>query len=408
MRPGNSAERAPLGVPQTGLAGRELKSLEGKLERGERLGFLDGLLLYLAYPLLPLGMLARKKKMALSGERVFFNVNRHLNLTNICRASCAYCGFARRRRDPDAYAMTPEEAVAHACATAPPGLTELHITGGLHPGLRLRYYLEVFRALREALPGVGLKAFTAVEVDYLASREGMSVEAVLERLREEGVISLAGGGAEIFHPRVRRLVVDHEVDWERWSCVHRAAHRMGMKTPATMLYGHIEGVADRVDHVLRLRALQDETGGLEVFIPLRFQPAARLSHIPMASAAEALRVFAVSRLLLDNVPHLKVFWVMHGVSLAQLALGFGADDLDGTVVEYRITKDPSGQTPSQLSREELVELIREAGWQPAERDTHYRVLWEGSEGDAARPRAGPGGGSEQLHAPGAALVGEGA
>ncbi|MDQ4129511.1 MAG: hypothetical protein M3133_00720, partial [Actinomycetota bacterium] len=265
-----------------------------------------------------------------------------------------------------------EEAVGLAKQMEPEGLTELHIVNGLHPNLPFEYYPNTLRALRQALPHVALKAFTATEIDYFTHLTGRSAEDVLDELIDAGLDSLTGGGAEIFAWDVRRRIVDHSTHWDRWSEIHRLAHGKGLRTPATMLYGHIEGSHHRVDHVLRLRGLQDETGGFVTFIPLRFHPEGSRIERPIATGAEAMKVFAVSRLLLDNVERLKCFWVMHGLTLAQLLLEFGVDDLDGSVVEYKITHDDA--TPDKLSRGELLRLIREAGRIPVERDTRYRVL----------------------------------
>ena len=292
-----------------------LAAIREKFARGERLGQADGVRLYDELDLLSLGRLARARKTEISDQRVFLNVNCHINLTNICQASCAYCGFARKQPAADAYVLDYDEIATRAQAAADQGVSEFHLVGGLHPRLPFAYYLRALAVLRETVPHARVKAFTAVEVDFFAERDGRSIESVLDDLATAGVISITGGGAEIFDPKVRRRMAGHKVGWERWSKVHRAAHGIGMRTSATMLYGHIEDPADRVDHVLRLRALQDETGGFDVFVPLRFQPAGRMQDIAPATAAEALRVFAASRLLLDNVPHLKVFSVMHGMSL---------------------------------------------------------------------------------------------
>jgi aminodeoxyfutalosine synthase len=316
-----------------------------------------------------------------NGDRVVFNVNRHLNLTNVCTASCAYCSFQRKPGEKDAYTMRVEEAVRLAKAMEPSGLTELHIVNGLHPTLPWKYYPRVLRELKAALPQVTLKAFTATEIHFFEEISGLTADEILDELMDAGLESLTGGGAEIFDEEVRQHIVDHRTHWEDWSRIHRLAHSKGMRTPATMLYGHIEEPRHRVDHVLRLRELQDETGGFAVFIPLRFQhdaagdPRNRLMTQPMATGAEALKVFAVSRLLLDNVDHVKQFWVMHGLSTAALSLSYGADDLDGSVVEYKITHDADNfGTPATMTREDLLALIRDAGFTPAERDTKYNVL----------------------------------
>ena len=357
------------------------RELEAKVMAGERLTYDDGVALYACDDLAWLGEMAHVVRTRKNGDRVVFNVNRHLNLTNVCTASCAYCSFQRKPGEKDAYTMRVEEAVRLAKAMEPSGLTELHIVNGLHPTLPWKYYPRVLRELKAALPQVTLKAFTATEIHFFEEISGLSADEILDELMDAGLESLTGGGAEIFDWEVRQHIVDHRTHWEDWSRIHRLAHSKGMRTPATMLYGHIEEPRHRVDHVLRLRELQDETGGFAVFIPLRFQhdaagdPRNRLMTQPMATGAEALKVFAVSRLLLDNVDHVKQFWVMHGLSTAALSLSYGADDLDGSVVEYKITHDADNfGTPTTMTREDLLALIRDAGFTPAERDTKYNVL----------------------------------
>ncbi|MFL6078173.1 MAG: hypothetical protein ACJ73S_32830, partial [Mycobacteriales bacterium] len=264
----------------------------------------------------------------------------------------------------------------------PSGITELHIVNGLHPTLPWRYYPRSLRELKAALPQVSLKAFTATEIHWFERISGLPADEILDELIDAGLESLTGGGAEIFDWEIRSKIVDHDTHWEDWSRIHRLAHSKGLKTPCTMLYGHIEEPRHRVDHVLRLRELQDETGGFQVFIPLRFQhdpgdARNRLQNQPMATPAESLRTFAVSRLLFDNVPHVKCFWVMHGLSVGQLSLNFGADDLDGSVVEYKITHDADHYgTPNTMTREDLLDLIRDAGFTPVERNTRYEVVKE--------------------------------
>ncbi|MFL6128799.1 MAG: aminofutalosine synthase MqnE [Mycobacteriales bacterium] len=359
------------------------QELSEKVAAGERLSYADGVDLYATDDLAWLGGLAHSVRTAKNGDRTFFNVNRHLNLTNVCAASCAYCSFQRKPGQKDAYTMRVEEAVALAKAMEPAGITELHIVNGLHPTLPWKYYPRVLRELKAALPGVALKAFTATEVHWFEEISGLSADEILDELIDAGLESLTGGGAEIFDWDVRKQIVDHATHWEDWSRIHRLAHAKGLRTPATMLYGHIEEPRHRVDHVLRLRGLQDETGGFTAFIPLRFHGNPdgadnnRLSHLPMATPAEALKTFAVSRLLFDNVEHVKCFWVMHGLDTAALALNFGADDLDGSVVEYKITHDADGYgTPDTMTREDLLELIRDAGFRPVERNTRYETLRE--------------------------------
>lgn len=351
-----------------------LREIEDKVLGGERLSFEDGVALYASDDLAWLGRLAREVQRRRTGDTVTFNINRHLNLTNVCVASCAYCTFERKPGQPDAYTMRIPEAVRLAEELVDEGLTELHIVNGLHPTLPYAYYPNAIAQLKQALPGVAIKAFTATEIDYFTTLTDLDASQVLDELIEAGLESLTGGGAEIFAQEVRDAIVGHDCHWERWAEIHELAHGKGLRTPATMLYGHIETPEHRVDHVLRLRELQDRTGGFVTFIPLRFHPEGSRIQRPLATGAEAMKVFAVSRLLLDNVERLKCFWVMHGPTLAQLLLEFGVDDLDGTVVEYKITHDPTGRTPDAMHRSDLLRLVREAGRIPVERDTRYRPL----------------------------------
>jgi aminodeoxyfutalosine synthase len=372
------------------------KQIEEKVYAGERLTRADGEWLYEVDDLAWLGGLAHHVRTEKNGDVTLFNVNRHLNLTNVCSASCAYCSFQRKPGEADAYTMRLEEAVRLAKEMEPAGITELHVVNGLHPTLPWRYYPRSISALKEALPGVTIKAFTATEIQWFEKISGLSASDILDELIDAGLESLTGGGAEIFDPEIRMQIVDHACHWEDWSRIHRLAHGKGLKTPCTMLYGHIEEPRHRVDHVLRLRELQDETGGFVVFIPLRYQHDFHdakdgvvrnriMSKTTMATGAEALRTFAVSRLLFDNIPHVKNFWVMHGLTTAQLSLNFGADDLDGSVVEYKITHDADGfGTPNTMTREDLLGLIRDAGFTPAERNTRYDIVQRFDGPDIAR------------------------
>jgi aminodeoxyfutalosine synthase len=311
----------------------------------------------------------------LHGDRTYFNVNRHINPTDVCVASCRLCAFGKRVRDPRAYTMSLEEVWRRAGEGWSEAVTEFHIVGGLHPELTLDWYCEMLRGLKQRFPAVHLKALTMVEVGYLARRAGVSPEAALARLREAGVDSLPGGGAEIFSERVRRIICDHKIDGQEWLDIARAAHRLGLRSNCTMLYGHIESDEDRVDHLLRLRELQDETGGFVAFIPLAFHPDnTALRHIPRTTGFQDLKNIAAARLLLDNIAHIKAYWVMLTPRVAQIALRFGADDLDGTVVEEKIYHDAGATTMQSLRRAELLELIRKAGREPVERDTLYRPV----------------------------------
>jgi aminodeoxyfutalosine synthase len=345
------------------------------------LGFDDGVALYRHPNLLELGALANEVRERLHGDRTFFNRNFHINATNVCVASCRFCSFARLREgDPGAYTMSHEEAWAKLRARVEAGepVTEIHIVNGLHDGLPFAYYTELLAGLKRIKPGIHLKAFTAVEIFYYHQHYGLPIDEVLGRLREAGLGSLPGGGAEIFAPRVRRKICDDKCTADEWLDVHRIAHRMGLRSNCTMLYGTIETVEERVDHMLRLRALQDETGGFQTFIPLAFHPDNNaLMKLPAPTGVEDLRTYAVARLLLHNIPHLKAYWIMLGVKTAQTALWFGADDLDGTVQEEKIYHMAGAETPQAMSSEEIVRIIRQAGRSPVERDTLYNVVAEG-------------------------------
>lgn len=352
-----------------------LRAPAEKLERGERLDYQDGLALYRTRDLLGLGRLANRVRERLHGNVTYYNLNRHINPTNVCVASCRLCAFGRKVRDPKAYTMSLEEAWETAGRGWSEAVTEFHIVGGLHPELTLDWYCDLVRGLKKRFPQVHVKALTMVEVAYLARRTRIPVRQALERLIEAGVDSMPGGGAEIFAERVRRIICDHKITGEEWLEVARTAHRLGLKSNCTMLYGHVENEEDRVDHLLRLRALQDETGGFSAFIPLAFHPEnTALAHIGATTGFDDLANIAVSRLMLDNIAHIKAYWVMMSPRIAQLAQLFGADDIDGTVVEEKIYHDAGATTAQCLRRGELLRLIREAGREPVERDTLYRPL----------------------------------
>jgi aminodeoxyfutalosine synthase len=354
---------------------QRLIPIHGKVLQGERLSFDDGLTLYLTHDLLALGYLANLVRERLHGDTTYFNVNRHINPTDVCVASCRLCAFGKKAKDPKAYTMSLDEVWHRAGEGWSEAITEFHIVGGLHPELTLDWYCEMLRGLKERFPQVHLKAFTMVEVAYLARRSKLSFAEVIHRLKEAGVDSLPGGGAEIFSEPVRRIICDHKIDGNEWIEVARLAHQAGLKSNCTMLYGHIESERDRVDHLLRLRALQDETGGFQTFIPLAFHPAnTPLQHIAGTTGFDDLKNIAAARLLLDNIAHIKAYWVMMTPRIAQIALRFGADDLDGTVVEEKIYHDAGATTSQSLRRGELLKLIRDAGRVPVERDTLYRPV----------------------------------
>jgi len=352
-----------------------LRSIHGKVLARERLSAEDALALYRSGDILAVGCLANHVRERMHGNNTHFNVNRHINPTNVCVAACRLCAFGRKKDAPGAYTMALEEAWQTAASGYSEAVTEFHIVGGLHPDLPFEYFLDLVRGLKERFPQVHIKAFTMVEVAYLAKRARLSTRQTLEQLKAAGVDSLPGGGAEIFADRIRHIICDHKIDGDQWLDTARLAHQLGLRSNATMLYGHIEGDEDRVDHLLKLRALQDETGGFQTFIPLAFHPAnTPLEHLPTTTGLNDIRQIAVSRLVLDNFAHIKAYWQMLSPKIAQIALRFGADDLDGTVIEEKIYHDAGATTPQGLRRQELVRLIREAGREPIERDTLYRPV----------------------------------
>jgi aminodeoxyfutalosine synthase len=352
-----------------------LKAIAEKVTHGQRLSAEDGLVLFQTPDLLGLGTLANGVREALHGNMTYFNQNRHINPTNICISHCRFCAFGRSEKAAEAYEFSIEEIVQKAREAEAAGARELHIVGGLHPDLSLEWYCEMLEAVKRECPGVHLKAFTAVEVDYFSEISDLSVEEVLERLIKAGMESMPGGGAEVLSPRVHHLICRNKTSGERWLEIHRKAHGIGIKSNCTMLYGHVETDEERVDHLLKLRALQDDTGGFQAFVPLAFHPEnTALRHIPKASGTVDLRVIAASRLLLDNIPHIKSYWIMLGIKTAQVALSFGADDLDGTVEEEKIVHDAGADSPQELPLETLIGIIRAAGREPVERDTVYNVV----------------------------------
>jgi aminodeoxyfutalosine synthase len=352
-----------------------LQPVVEKVLGGERLSFDDGLVLYRSNDLLAIGYLANHVREKLHGKRTYFNVNRHINPTNICVATCKLCAFGRQPDAPGAYAMALEEAFQIAGQSWTEAVTEFHIVGGLHPDLPFDYYLDLLRGLKQRFPGVHLKAFTAVEIAYFARLTRLSIREILEKLQQAGLGSLPGGGAEIFAPEVRRVICDHKIGAHTWLKVHRTAHELGLHSNATMLYGHIESAEDRVNHLLELRQLQDETHGFLAFVPLAFHPAhTALAHLPQTTGFTDIKNIAVSRLLLDNFPHVKAYWQSLTPPVAQVALKFGADDLDGTVSEEKIYHDAGSSSPQALTRQQIIRLIREAGQEPVERDTLYRPV----------------------------------
>ena len=354
----------------------QLRPVAENVMAGERLGFEDAVTLFRSNDLLAIGYLANSVRQKLYGKLTYFNVNRHINPTNVCVASCRLCAFGRKPDAPGAYTMALEEAFRIAGENWTEAVTEFHIVGGLHPDLPFQYYVDLIRGLRERFPTVHLKAFTAVEIAYYSHISKLSIREILGNLKEAGLGSLPGGGAEIFAPAIRRVICDHKIGAYTWLKVHRTAHELGLHSNATMLYGHIESAEDRVDHMLQLRNLQDETHGFQTFIPLAFHPAntelGKLVPHRETTGFTDLKNVAISRLVLDNFPHIKAYWIMMTPRVAQVALRFGADDIDGTVVEEKIYHDAGATTPQAMTRQQLIRLIRETGLEPFERDTLYR------------------------------------
>ena len=362
-------------MPPVSLAD-PLAVVEQKVAQGERLSFADGLALFESPDLLRVGRMADQVRRRKVGEDVYFVVNRHINYTNICQNRCRFCAFSRTEGEDGAYALTVEEVLAKARESIEQGATEIHIVGGEHPALPYADVRAMIAGVRALSPAVHIKAFTASEIVHFAETEGLPVEQILRDLQSAGLESLPGGGAEIFAEDVRDEVCPAKISGERWLEVHALAHGLGLKTNATMLYGHIEGYEDRVDHFLRLRATQDETGGFQAFIALAFQPAPRtpLEYLPGTTGVDDLKTMAVARLLLDNFDHIKTYWVMTGLKLAQIALFFGANDMDGTVVEEVISLMSGAGHGQALSKTELVRVIEDTGRVPVERDGLYRTV----------------------------------
>ena len=375
---------------------RRLAEIREKVEDGVRLSFDDGVFLDRHADLFTLGELANRVRERKNGNRTYYNVNEHLNPTNVCVYRCTFCAFRADLKSPKAYVMTDEQILARAGEAAGRGCTELHIVGGLHHQLPYEWYRNIIRVIHDAHPDLHLKAWTAVEWDWFSRLTKRPTKELLADMKAVGLGSLPGGGAEIFHPDVRTKICDYKADADDWLRVHREAHELGLRSNATMLYGHVETPEHRIDHLLRLRALQDETGGFQTCIPLAFHP----DNNPLGAGRQKpsgmtdLKVMAVSRLMLDNFPHVKAYWQMLGVEVAQLAQSYGADDLDGTVVHETIYHAAGSDSPQELSVAELRRLIEEAGRVPVERDTLYRevIRAPGAKWTTGRPLAVVGSG----------------
>ena len=355
---------------------RELWPLAEKVQGGLRIGEDEALSLYRSPHINALGMLADCARRRINGERASYILNRYINYSNVCILACQFCAFAARKRDPHAFEHSIPEILATIESSLADGITEIHMVGGLHPGLDKQWYLDLLRGIKQLDPELHLKAFTAIEIRHLAKRVfKTSIGETLDELRACGLDALTGGGAEIFNPEVRDRICRGKETAAEWLEVHREWHRMGGRSTCTMLYGHVETLADRVGHLRQLRELQDETGGFTGFVPFAFVPeTTELSHIRPAGAIEVLRNLAVSRIYLDSVEHLTAYWIAMGLPLAQVALGYGVDDLHGTIMEEKIFHAAGAKTPEQLTVETLERTIREAGREPMQRDTFYNPV----------------------------------
>lgn len=355
----------------------DLAPIAEKVFKGERLSFEDGLSLYLSHDLLSIGVMANYVREQKNGKKTYFINNYHINPTNICTGTCNFCAFAKKKNHPSAYFMELEEVVQRSLKAKELGASEIHMVSGLHPWQDLKFYEEVLKRIKAENPTIHMQAFTAVEIDYLAKQANLSIEETLTRLKAAGLDSLPGGGAEVFAPRIRQMLCPEKISGGRWLEVHGAAHKLGLKSNCTMLYGHFETEEEKVDHLVRLRTLQDETGGFMTYIPLAFHPEnTKMDEFYPTTGFDDLKNLAIGRLMLDNIPHVKAFWIQIGEKIAQVSLSFGCDDLDGTVVEERITHAAGAKTQQFFGVDRILHTIRKAGYIPVERDTVYNVLKE--------------------------------
>lgn len=344
---------------------------------GERLSAEDALTLWREAPLWRLGELAVNKKRSISADKVFYNKNFHLEPTNVCLFNCKFCSFRRPRGSADAWEWSVEQMEEQVRRYQGTGVTEVHIVGGVHPDHSLDYYCDLIRRVKAILPDVAVKAYTAIELSYMIRKAGLTIREGLERLIEAGMDAIPGGGAEIFDEKIRSQICPEKGSTEEWFEVHRTAHELGLKTNATMLYGHIEQIEHRIDHLMRLRALQDATGGINAFIPLKYRNLNNsMSEIGEVPITDDLRTLAMSRLILDNVPHIKAYWVMYGKQTTEMALAFGADDIDGTIDDSTKIYSMAGaedQRP-RMSVGDMQQMVERAGLRAVERDTHYNEI----------------------------------
>ncbi|MCF8112653.1 MAG: aminofutalosine synthase MqnE [Desulfotignum sp.] len=351
---------------------KRLGPILAKVRQGSRLSKEDGICIYQTQDLIGLGMIANLARSVRHGKKAYYVYNQHLNYTNICKNRCRFCAYAKDRKDSGAYAWSMEEIEQYVMERIDEPVDELHIVGGLNETLGFDYFIDLLKTVKRIRPEATIKAFTCVEIDYLARLSGLGIEQTISLLKAAGLEMMPGGGAEVLNTRIHDLLFPKKIDHIRWIQIVKAVHNAGIKTNATMLYGHIETVEERVDHLITLRNIQDETDGFCAFIPLAFHSKnTRLSHLPPTTAMDDLKAVAAARLMLDNFDHIKAYWVMIGEPLAQVALSFGADDLDGTIIEEQITHTAGARSARGLTRDQMETMIRRAGFEPVQRDSFY-------------------------------------
>ena len=354
---------------------QRLESVYLKVLNNSRLSKEDGIIIYETYDLIGLGQIADRVRRALHGNKAFYIYNQHLNYTNICKNQCLFCAYAKEDKQDGSYAWTAQEIEKKLLDRIDEPINELHIVGGLNQDLPFEYFIDLLKTIKRVRSKATIKAFTCVEIDYLSNLSGLSVEKTIEKLKQAGLEMMPGGGAEVLNLRIHDELFPKKIGHERWLEIVKSVHKAGIKTNATMLYGHIETIEERVDHLITLREVQDETHGFSAFIPLAFHSEnTKLSHLPPTTAVEDLKNIAAAWLMLDNFDHIKAYWVMIGEKLAQVALNFGADDLDGTIIEERVTHSAGAKSAKGLTQDQMEDMIIRAGFEPVERDSFYHPI----------------------------------
>ncbi len=351
---------------------QRLENIFAKARQGSRLSREDGICIYETSDLMGVGQIANHVRSQRHGKKAYYIYNQHINYTNICKNRCRFCAYARNENDDDAYAWSMADIEQRLMGRIDEPVDELHIVGGLNETLGFDYFIDLLKTVKRIRPDAAVKAFTCVEIDYLSRLSGLGLEQTISQLKDAGLDMMPGGGAEVLNTRIHDALFPKKIDHNRWKQIVKAVHAAGIKTNATMLYGHIETIEERVDHLIALRDIQDETAGFSAFIPLAFHSQnTRLSHLPPTTAMDDLKAVAAARLMLDNFDHIKAYWVMIGEPLAQVALSFGADDLDGTIIEERITHTAGARSAKGLTRDQMENMVRKAGFEPVQRDSFY-------------------------------------